>query len=142
MWWHSAFKRTYMLIVKAGKMTGLQNSVSDLPAEEALHHHTCKEDKRKRLPRCTRGYIFHRKGIVDRPKSSSKVTALHYAFEYIEHKDDENVTLQELHQRMIRGSGLNKDDVYTQVQLKRELVKHYGSRVPITTVKQLQNIIL
>ena len=36
------------------------------------------------------------------------------------------LTLQELHQRMIRSSGLNEDDVYTQVQLKRELEKHYG----------------
>ena len=32
---------------------------------------------------------------------------------------------------MIRSSGLNEDD--TEVQLKRELEKHYGSRVTITT---------
>ena len=43
---------------------------------------------------------------------------------------------------MIKSSGLNEDDVYTQVQLKRELQKHYGSRrVTITTVRQLPNVV-
>ena len=42
---------------------------------------------------------------------------------------------------MIRSSGLNEDDVYTQVQLKRGLEQHYGSRVTITTVRQLPNVV-
>ena len=42
---------------------------------------------------------------------------------------------------MIGSSGLNEDDVYTLVQLKRELVKHYASRVTITTVRQLLKVV-
>ena len=43
---------------------------------------------------------------------------------------------------MIRSSGLNEDNVYTQVQLKRELKKYYGSRVTVTTVRQLPNVVI
>ena len=111
--------------------------MNDLPAEEALYHHTCKDLflKGKDFPGVEGATYTNKKRKVGRPKSSSKVTALHYAYKYLEQNDDETVTLQELHQRMIRSSGLNEDDVYTQVQLKRELEKHYGSRVTITTDK-------
>ena len=118
--------------------TQIQSRISagnDLPAEEALYHHTCKDMflKGKDFPGVEGATYTNKKRKVGRPKSSSKVTAVHYAFEYIKQNDDETVTLQELHQRMIRSNGLNEDDVYTQVQLKRELEKHYGSRVTITT---------
>ena len=86
--------------------------------------------------------IYQKKKKIGCSKSSSKVPAIQYVFGYLEQSDDEIVTLQELHQRMIRSIGLNEDDVYTQVQLKRELEKHYGSRrVTITTVRQLQNVV-
>ena len=49
--------------------------------------------------------------------------------------------LQELHQTMIRSTGRKEDDVYKQVQLKLELETHYGSRVTITTVRQLPNVV-
>ena len=42
---------------------------------------------------------------------------------------------------MIRSSVLYEDDVYTQMRLKRELEKHYGSSVKITTVRQLPSVV-
>ena len=101
----------------------------------------CKElfIKGKYFPGVEGATYTNKKG--DRLKSSSKVTALHYAFEYLEQNDDETVTLQELHQRIIRSGGLDDNDVYTQVQLKRELEKRYGSTVTITTVRQLPNAV-
>ena len=50
-------------------------------------------------------YIYHKK--ISRLKSSSKVTALHYAFAFLEPNDDDTATLQELHLCMIRSSELN-----------------------------------
>ena len=53
-------------------------------------------------------YIYiTKKGRVGRLKSSSKVTALHYAFAFLEPNDDDTATLQELHLCMIRSSELN-----------------------------------
>ena len=118
--------------------------MNDLSAEEAVYHHTCKDLFLKEK------YFFDVEGAtytsikrkLGRPKSTSKVTAIQYVFGYSKQIDDETVTLQELHQRMMRSSGLNEDDVYTQVQIKRELEKQYGSRrVTITTVKQLPNVV-
>ena len=42
---------------------------------------------------------------------------------------------------MITRSALNEEDVYTQVQLKQGLEKHFGLRVSIVTVKQLSNTV-
>ena len=121
------------------------SAVNDLPAEEALYHHKCKNLflKGKYFPGFSpqEGTSYSSKRKVGRPKSTSKVTALQYAFDYLEENDDETITLQELHQHMFRSSGLDEEDVYTQVQLKRELEKHYGSRVTITTVRQLPNVV-
>lgn len=122
------------------------SAVNDLPAEEALYHHTCKDLflKGRDLPGFSSQQVStspSKRRKVGRPKSTSKVNALQYALEYLEENDDETITLRELHQHMISSSGLDVEDVYTQVQLKRELEKHYGSRVTITTVRQLPNVV-
>ena len=120
------------------------SAVNDLPAEEAVYHHTCKDLflKGNYFFVVERATYTSKKRKLGRPKSSSKVTALQYVFGHLEQIDNETVTLPELHQRMIRSIGLNEDDVYTQVLIKRELEKHHGSRrVTITTVRQLPNVV-
>ena len=53
-------------------------AVNDLPAEVALYHHTCKDMflKGKYFPGVEGATYLSKKRKVDRPKSSSKVTAL------------------------------------------------------------------
>ena len=128
------------------KVESRLSAVNDLPAEEALYHHTCYAlfTAGKNLPSFSsdQGTENSRKRRkVGRPRSTSKADALQYVFQYLEENDDETVTIQELHQHMIESSGLGQDDVYTQVQLKRELESHYGSRVTITTVKSFPNVV-
>ena len=86
----------------ATQIQSLISAVNDLPPEKALYHPTCKDLflKGKDFPGLG-GTTNTRKKEVG---SSSKVTALHYAFEYLEQNDDETVTLQELHQSLIRSS--------------------------------------
>ena len=95
------------------------SAVNDLPAEEAVYHHTCKDLflKGKKNLGVEGATYTSTKRKLGHPKSSSKFTALQYVFGYLEQIDDETVTLQGLHRRMNRSSGLNEDDVYTQVQL-------------------------
>ena len=120
--------------------------VNDLPAADALYHHACMTLflTGKDLPDHSSeegGTSSSKKRKLGRPTSVSKATALQYAFEYLEENDDETITLQELHKHMIVRSGFDEESVYTQVQLKRELEKHYGLRVSITTVKNHPNIV-
>ena len=65
--------------------------MNDLPAEEGLYHHTCED----LFPGVEGATYTNKKRKVGRLKSSSKVSALHYAYEYLEQNDDdETVTLQ------------------------------------------------
>ena len=75
----------------ATQIQSLISAVSDLPAEEALCHHTCKDLflKGKDFPGVEGATYTNKKRKVGRPKSSSKVTALHYAYEHLEQNDDE-----------------------------------------------------
>ena len=51
------------------------------------------------------------------------------------------MTLQDLHQVILRESGMTEEEVYTTKQLKQELDNHYGARVSITSIRQHPNIV-
>ena len=47
------------------------------------------------------------------PRYSSKVAAFQYAMKFLENNDDETITLHDLHQGMIRESGMTEEEVYS-----------------------------
>ncbi len=106
-------------------MIGLQQCNLDyLPAEEALYPHVCKDlfVKGKDLPGySTQDLDNSKRWKVGRPKCISKMSAFQLTIEYLGQNDDETIILNELHQVMITRSGLCDDEVYTPMQLKREL---------------------
>ena len=119
--------------------------INDLPAEEALCHHTCKDlfMKGKAPPEFASDdcKAFNKRRRVGRPRSISKSVALQYAIDFLENNDDQTITLQDLHQVMLRESGMTEEEVYTPKQLKKELENHYDARVLITTIRQCPNIV-
>ena len=54
---------------------------------------------------------FNKRRRVGRPRSISKSAALQYAIDFLENNDDETITLQDLHQVMLRESGMTEEEV-------------------------------
>ena len=90
-------------------------TVIDFPAAEAIYHHQCYKNfcRGQNVPSLVqpKGSLA-KKHKMDRAKSTSKATALQYAFDYLEENDDETITLNDLHMIMKNKSGLLDDDLY------------------------------
>ena len=123
-------------------------SVVDLPAVEAIYHHVCVKHFRKgnSIPlehqlNKPRAESVKRAKLTGRPKCLKKMEAFSFAIQYLEENDDETITLDELYNVMKNRSGQGDDQLYSTVQLKDELYKHYGNRVSITTIHQRPNVV-
>ena len=57
---------------------------------------------------------FTKRRKIGRPRSTFKVGTIQYAIDFLEKNDDETITLQDLHQVMLRESGMTKEVVYTR----------------------------
>ena len=87
-------------------------TVNDLPAEEALYHHVCKDlfVKGKDLPGAVTDEPSTKRRKVGRPICNSKQSALQFVIDYLEENDDETITLNDLHDVMIQKSGLSDEE--------------------------------
>ena len=98
-----------------------------------------RQENKFLLTSSKKSYNKKNKKKLGRLTNVKKHNAFLDAVQYMEKSADETITVDELHHIMKLKTC--KDDVYTKVQLKRQLIDHYGDKVSITSIRQQANIV-
>lgn len=128
-------------IVKARVM-----SVNDLPAADALYHHSCSSNFRtgKQIPKqYTSNQSSFKKRASGRPHDMEKTEAFLKTMLFLKENDDEQITLQDLVMKMdecLRDLGSTAPP-FSNKHMKSKVKEHFGNQIIVTEINGKSNVV-
>lgn len=120
-------------------------SVHDLPAADAMYHHVCSTNFRKKqsMPsRFTSDQPQIKKRKSGRPVDPHVNGTFLKVVQYLEENDDEQVTVSDLTDKMEECLDESaKGSAYSHRQMKERIMEHFGENVIITNKPGKRNIV-
>ena len=117
-------------------------SVNDLHASHSVYHQCCNVNFRtgKQIPkRHTVG--DSKRAKLGRPTDEVQTEAFLKVIEYLEHNDDEQITINTLIQKMAEYIDDIDIQPYGFTYMKAQIQKHFGNKVIITEVNGRPNVV-
>ena len=118
--------------------------VHDLPAADAIYHHTCSTNFRTKMqmpsqfapdqPSC-------KKRKIGRPQNEELNDAFLKVVHFLEDNDDEQLTVSDLVKKMQEVLGESANKPYSNRYMKDKLEEHFGENIIITNLHGKPNLV-
>ena len=118
--------------------------VHDLPAADALYHHTCSINFRtgKQVPKMyVTEQIVRKKTKVGRPQDEEKTEVFLKIAKYLEDNNDEQITITDLIDKMDELLVDSDSAAYGHTHMKAKLKEHFGDQIIITEINGKVNVV-
>ena len=119
--------------------------VHDLPAADAIYYHQeCSVNFRtdKQIP------IVHqasetclKRAKMGRPQADERTDAFLEVASFLEENDDEQITINDLINRMEHNLANSEHEAYSYLHMKSKLHEHFGSRIMQTEINGKSNVV-
>ena len=116
--------------------------VHDLPAADAVYHAVCSTNFRtmKQIP-ASHDQSSSKRVKVGRPPEEQRMNAFLEVAKFLEENDDEQISIQDLIQRMDKNLANTEFSAYSYHHMQEKLKEHFGNKIIQTEINGKPNVV-
>ena len=121
----------------AGAVQARMLHVHDLHAADAVYHRVCSSNFRtmKEIPAVHEHEVdLSKKPKIGRPQEKERIDAFLEVARFFEENDDEQITINDLIQRMEINLAGSEHSAYSYPHMQQKLMEHFGDRIIQTEI--------
>jgi len=118
--------------------------VNDLPAADAIYHHTCSTHFRTKKQMSRQFFSDQpesKKRKIGRPQDQKTNDAFLKVVRYLQENDDEQMTVSDLVEKMRGYLGESASSAYSNRYMKAKIEEYFGENIIITNINGKPNVV-